>query len=227
MHFNWLQYWFGFSHEMTHVYTAALVAGLLLVVGIYARVRLGTGEEAIIPAGRFSVRGFFEVVTEYWYDLSKQIIGDDGPLYVPLAAAIFIFIFFNNMIGLIPGMTSPSSNLNTSFSIGVFSFVYYNYIGLRHGGLHYFQQFLGPIWWLMPLILPIEILSHAFRPLTLGLRLEANMLADHTVLGVFHQLVPIGIPIPFYAMGVVISLLQAFVFALLTLVYVMLAKSHH
>lgn len=227
MHFNWLQYFVGFDHHMTHVYTAVAVTCLIFVVGIYARVRLGAGEVAIVPASKFSVRGFFELVTETWYDLAKQIIGEDGHHYVPLAASIFTFVFFNNMIGLIPGMTSASDNMNTSFAIGIFAFLYYNFIGLKVDGLHYFKQFLGPVWWLMPLILPIEILSHAFRPLTLGLRLANNITADHTVLGVFHELVPIGVPIPFYAMGVVVSLLQAFVFALLTLVYVMLAKSHH
>ncbi|MBY0386387.1 F0F1 ATP synthase subunit A, partial [bacterium] len=125
-----------------------------------------------------------------------------------------------------PGMTPATDNLNTSFAMGMFSFIYYNYIGLKYEGLNYIKHFFGPVWWLAWLILPIELISHAFRPLTLGLRLAGNITADHTVVGVFHQLFPIGLPVPFYAMGLIVSLIQAFVFALLTLVYVMLAKAH-
>jgi len=225
-HFNWLQYLFHFDHHHTHVYTAILGTVVILALGIYARISLGTGEVAIAPASKFSVRGFFEMITEAIYGLANQIIGEDGYRYVPLAASIFTFIFINNLIGLIPGMSAATDNLNTSFAIGMFSFLYYNYIGFKYEGLNYIKHFFGPIWWLAWLILPIELMSHAFRPLTLGLRLAGNITADHIVLGVFHQLAPIGVPLPFYAMGVIISLIQAFVFALLTLVYVMLAKSH-
>lgn len=225
-HFNWLQYVLQIEHQYTHVATAIAVSLLILVIGIYARIQLGTGEVAIVPAGRFSVRGFFEMITEGTYTLADQVIGEDGAKYVPLAASIFTFVLINNLIGLLPGMTPATDNLNTSFAIGMFSFIYYNYIGLKYEGLNYIKHFFGPVWWLAWLILPIELISHAFRPLTLGLRLAGNITADHTVVGVFHQLFPIGLPVPFYAMGLIVSLIQAFVFALLTLVYVMLAKAH-
>jgi F-type H+-transporting ATPase subunit a len=224
-HFNWLQYFLHLDHHYVHVATAIAVTGLLMVMGVVARVQLGSGEAAIEPAKRFSIRGFFEMVTEAFYALADQVIGHDGAKYVPLAASIFTFVLINNLVGLLPGMTPATDNLNTSFAIGMFSFVYYNYIGVKYEGLSYFKHFFGPIWWLAWLILPIELISHAFRPLTLGLRLAGNITADHTVLSVFHQLVPFGVPIPFYAMGLIVSLIQAFVFALLTLVYVMLAKS--
>jgi F-type H+-transporting ATPase subunit a len=166
------------------------------------------------------------MITEGTYALAEQVIGEDGARYVPLAASIFTFVLINNLIGLLPGMTPATDNLNTSFAMGMFSFIYYNYIGLKYEGLNYIKHFFGPVWWLAWLILPIELISHAFRPLTLGLRLAGNITADHTVVGVFHQLFPIGLPVPFYAMGLIVSLIQAFVFALLTLVYVMLAKAH-
>lgn len=225
-HFNWLQYFTNVDHHYVHILTATVVTGLLVIMGIYARVQLGSGEAAIEPASRFSIRGIFEVITEAFYGLADQTIGHDGPKYVPLAASIFTFVLINNLIGLLPGMTPATDNINTSFAIGIFSFVYYNYIGVKYEGLNYFKHFLGPIWWLAWLILPIELISHAFRPLTLGLRLAGNITADHTVLSVFHQLAPYGVPVPFYAMGLIVSILQAFIFALLTLVYVMLAKSH-
>lgn len=225
-HFNWLQYFFHFDHQYTHVVMAAFVSVLILAIGAYARMSLGTGEVAVAPASKFSIRGFFELITETTYDLATLIIGHDGYKYVPLAASIFAFVLINNLIGLVPGMTPATDNLNTSFAIGIFSFVYYNYIGLKYEGLNYLKHFLGPVWWLAWLMLPVELISHAFRPLTLGLRLAGNITADHTVVSVFHQLAPIGVPVPFYAMGLIVSLIQAFVFALLTLVYVMLAKAH-
>ena len=226
-HFNWIQYLTNVEHQYAHVATAIAVTVLNFAVGIYARIQLGAGEKAVVPAGKFSVRGFFEMITEGTHTLAEQVIGHDGALYVPLAAAIFTFVLINNLIGLLPGMTPATDNLNTSFAIGMFSFVYYNYIGIKSEGVkNYLLHFLGPVWWLAWLILPIELISHAFRPLTLGLRLAGNITADHTVVSVFHQLFPIGLPVPFYAMGLIVSLIQAFVFALLTLVYVMLAKAH-
>ncbi len=225
-HFNWLQYLSATDHHYTHVLTAATITGFILLLGVVARVQLGSGEVAVVPAGRFSIRGFFEMITEGTYGVAQQVIGDDGARYVPLAASIFTFVLINNLVGMLPGMTPATDNLNTSFAIGVFSFIYYNYIGLKYDGYKYILHFAGPIWWLAWLILPIELISHAFRPLTLGLRLAGNITADHTVVGVFHELFPIGLPVPFYAMGLIVSLIQAFVFALLTLVYVMLAKAH-
>ncbi|MCB9072645.1 MAG: F0F1 ATP synthase subunit A [Bdellovibrionaceae bacterium] len=225
-HFNWLQYGLQLDHQYVHVATAIAVTMLIFVLGAVARFQLSSGDVAVEPTRRVSIRGVFELITEAFYGLAEQVIGDGSEKYVPLAASIFTFVLINNLIGLLPGMTPATDNLNTSFAIGMFSFVYYNYIGLKYEGLNYIKHFFGPIWWLAWLILPIELISHAFRPLTLGLRLAGNITADHTVLSVFHQLVPFGVPIPFYAMGLIVSLIQAFVFALLTLVYVMLAKAH-
>lgn len=225
-HFNWLQYFLHVDHHYVHIVTAIFVTGLLMLMGVYARIKLGSGEAAIEPAKKFSIRGFMEMITEAFYGLAEQTIGHNGYKYVPLAASIFTFVLINNLIGLLPGMTPATDNINTSFAIGIFSFIYYNYVGLKSEGLNYLKHFLGPIWWLSFLILPIELISHAFRPLTLGLRLAGNITADHTVLSVFHQLQPWLVPVPFYAMGLIVSILQAFIFSLLTLVYVMLAESH-
>lgn len=225
-HFNWLQYMFNIDHHYVHVATAFAVSILILAMGVRARFALGNGETAVVPARSFSIRGFFELITENTYAIAELVIGKDAAKYVPLAASIFTFVLINNLVGLLPGMTAATDNFNTSFAIGIFSFAYYNYVGVKYDGLAYFKHFLGPVWWLAWLILPIELISHAFRPLTLGLRLMGNITADHTVLSVFHDLTPLGIPVAFYMMGLIVSLIQAFVFALLTLVYVMLAKSH-
>lgn len=225
MHFNWTQLLPGVGHHYAHVATLFITSTLLAVFGVYARVSLGKGQEAVIPTGKFSVRGVFEVLTEYIGGLSEQVIGHHGRAFAPYFTAIFTYILFNNLVGLIPGMTPATENFNTTFAFGVFSFLAYNAIGIKHGGLGYLKHFLGPVLWLAPLMLAIELLSHFLRPLTLGLRLANVMTGDHTVLSVFLGLFPVGPAIPFYAMGLLVSTIQAFVFTLLSMVYVALATA--
>lgn len=225
MHFNWTQLLPGVGHYYAHVATLFITSAVIALIGVYARVSLGQGQAAVIPTGKFSVRGVFEVLTEYIGSLSEQVIGHHGRAFAPYFTAIFTYILFNNMIGLIPGMTPATQNFNTTFAFGVFSFVAYNFIGIKHGGLGYLKHFLGPVIWLAPLMLAIELLSHFLRPLTLGLRLANVMTGDHTVLTVFLGLFPVGPAIPFYAMGLLVSTIQAFVFTLLSMVYVALATA--
>lgn len=226
MHFNWTQLIPGVGHHYVHVATLILVSALIMIMGVVARASLGTGEAAVIPAGKFSVRGIFEVFAEYIGGLADQVIGQHGRAFAPYFAAIFTYIFFNNLVGLIPGMTPATENFNTTFAFGVFSFLAYNVVGLKEGGLGYLKHFLGPVLWLAPLMLIIELISHVIRPLTLGLRLANVMTGDHTVLSVFLGLFPLGPAIPFYAMGLLVCTIQAFVFTLLSMVYVALATAH-
>lgn len=225
MSFNWTQLAVG--HENSHVATLAISAVALLGMGLVARAKLGKGEEAIVPAGKFSLRGLFEMNVEFISKLCYSVIGPKAGPYVPFYSTIFAFILFNNLIGIIPGMTPATENINTTFAFGVFSFLVYNIVGLKHGGLHYLKHFLGPVWYLAPLMLIIEIISHLIRPLTLSLRLSNVMTGDHTVLSVFLGLLkyPILYPIPFYLLGLVVCFIQAFVFTLLSMVYVALALS--
>ncbi len=225
MSFNWTQMIPGVTHETVHVSTLVLATAASVVLGATARAQLGTGQTAIVPSSKFSVRGVFEVLTEFIYRLSNQVIGHEGKHYVPYFTAIFFFILFNNFIGIIPGMTPATENMNTTFAFGVFSFLAYNFVGFKRQGLHYLKHFVGPIWWMFIIMVPIEIISNLIRPLTLGLRLSNVMRGDHTVLSVFLDLVPIGVPIPFYLMGFLVCMIQAFVFTLLSMVYVALAQA--
>ena len=202
-----------------------IVSVLIMTMGLVARASLGTGETAIVPTSKVSLRGIFEVFTEYIGGLADQVIGHHGRAFAPYFSAIFTYILFNNLVGLIPGMTPATENFNTTFAFGVFSFLAYNVIGIKHGGLGYLKHFLGPVLWLAPLMLIIEIISHIIRPLTLGLRLANVMTGDHTVLTVFLGLFPVGPAIPFYAMGLLVCTIQAFVFTLLSMVYVALATA--
>ncbi|MBC7464926.1 MAG: F0F1 ATP synthase subunit A [Bdellovibrio sp.] len=225
MHFNWTQLIPGVGHHYAHVATLLIVTVILALVGLRAKATLGSGEASVVPTGKFSVRGIFEILTETIGDVSTQVIGHHGRDFAPYFTAVFTFILFNNLVGLLPGMTPATDNFNTTFAFGIFSFLAYNVVGLKHGGLGYLKHFLGPVLWLAPLMLIIEIISHIIRPLTLGLRLANVMTGDHTVLTVFLGLFPLGPAIPFYAMGLLVSTIQAFVFTLLSMVYVALATA--
>lgn len=225
-HFTWTQIIPGVGHHYAHVATLVIVTLLVAVMGLVARASLGTGETAVVPTSKFSLRGIFEIFTEYIGNLADQVIGHHGRVFAPYFASIFTFILINNLVGLIPGMTPATDNFNTTFAFGVFSFLAYNAIGLKEGGLGYLKHFLGPVLWLAPLMLIIELISHFIRPLTLGLRLANVMTGDHTVLSVFLGLAPFGPAIPFYAMGLLVCTIQAFVFTLLSMVYVALATAH-
>ena len=225
MHFTWSQLIPGVGHHYSHVATLALASIILILVGIRARVALGSGIAAVVPASSFSVRGIFELLTEGIGKLADQVIGHHGRAFAPYFTAIFLYILFNNLLGLIPGMVPATENFNTTFALGVFSFIAYNVIGIKNGGLGYLKHFLGPVWWLAPLMLAIELLSHILRPLTLGLRLANVMTGDHAVLAVFLGLFPVGPAIPFYLMGMLVCTIQAFVFTLLSMVYIALATA--
>jgi len=232
-HFNWLQLLPFVDHHYIHVWTGVAVSLLLILFAFVARFALGSGPEAVVPSGKFSVKGVMEALLEFIVGLSDLVIGEEGRKFVPMFATIFLFILVNNLVGLIPGMTPSTDNLNTTIGIGLFSFAVYNFYGLKENGLAYLKHFIGPVLWLGPLMLVIELVSHSIRPLTLGLRLQGNILADHAVLGVFVDIfagtwVTWFIPVPaiFYGMGVFVSSMQAFVFTMLSMIYISLAIAH-
>jgi F-type H+-transporting ATPase subunit a len=212
------------------VVTGIIVGGLMILISFAARAALGNGEVAVTPAGRFSLKGMFESMIEFIVGISDLVIGEEGRKFVPLFAAIFFYILFSNLIGLIPGIIPATDNINTTFALGIVSFFIYNIFGLKENGASYLKHFLGPVLWLFPMMLPIELFSHAIRPLTLGLRLQGNIMADHMVLSVFLDLFDkawfIPIPVVFYGMGVFVSCMQAFVFTMLSMIYVSVAVAH-
>ena len=226
VHFNWLQLIPGVGHHYIHVATAMAVTLLIVLFAIVGRMALGSGEQAIQPAGKFSIKGIFEAILEFIISLIDMVVGERGRIYIPLFGSIFLFIFLNNIFGLVPGMTPATDNLNTTLAVGLFVFVAYNLLGLKENGVGYLKHFLGPILLLAPLMLPIEIISHVVRPLSLGLRLQGNMTGDHTVLGIFLDLTKLVVPVAFYGIGLFVCFVQAFVFTLLSMVYVSMATAH-
>lgn len=225
-HFNWLQMIPGVGHDYIHVATAMLVTLVLIVFSLMARKALGTGEAAMKPAGKVSLKGISEVLVEFIINLVDTVIGERGRIFVPMFGAVFLYVFINNLAGLLPGMTPATDNFNTTIAVGIFIFVTYNYLGLKENGVAYLKHFLGPMLVLAPLMLPIELISHGVRPISLGLRLAGNMTGDHTVLGIFLDLTKLGVPIVFYGLGLFVCFVQAFVFTLLSMVYVSMATAH-
>jgi len=226
MSFTWANLVPGVGHELAHVATVGVVSTLLIIAAIAGRKALGVGDNAVIPVGRFSLRGIFELLTEFIVSLVDMIIGHQGRKFVPFFAALFTFILVNNLMGVLPGVVPATENINLTFSMGLFSFAAYNYYGLKENGIHYLKHFLGPFLPLAVIMLPIELVSNFIRPFSLSMRLANVMLGDHTVLGVFLDLVPIAIPIPFYLLGIFVCFIQAFVFTLLSMVYISMATAH-
>ncbi len=229
--FTWLGLIPGLEHAPTHVVHLALVGTGLIGATWLARrqvVRaMARPDGGLIPSSRLTYLNFFELVAERLYAFVESVLGKHlAHTHFPLIGSTFLLILSCNLLGLIPGFLPPTDNLNTTLALGFISFLSYNYVGLRENGLAYLKHFMGPVLPLAPLLLAIELFSHIFRPLTLGLRLRGNIMADHTILSVFSELVPLVIPVIFYAFGLFVAFVQAFVFTLLTMVYLSLAAEH-
>lgn len=229
-HFNWLQLVPGIEHETVHVATGVAVGALLILGAVAGRLALGSGEAAVAPASKFSLKGIIELVLEFNVGLCDMVIGEEGRRFVPMFSAIFLFVWVHNLVGVLPGMSPSTDNINTTLALGIFSFVAYNYYGVKEHGLPYFKHFLGPLLLLAPLMVIIEVISHLVRPLTLGLRLYGNIMADHTVVSVFIEMFDklwfIPVPAIFYGMGIFVASMQAFVFTMLSMIYVSMAIAH-
>ncbi len=157
---------------------------------------------------------------------AEEIVGHEGPRYTAFFGTIFLFILFMNLIGLIPGFDSPTMFASVPFGLAIVTFLFYHGTGLRANGAGYIKQFLGPFLIMIPLMLPIEILSHFARPLSLTVRLYANMFAGEQVYLTFINLTKLIIPVIFIGLHLFVSFLQAYIFMLLAMVYVGGAVSH-
>ena len=224
--FIWVGILPGLSALKPHTATAVVVAILVVWLAWAARRGLDRAKEPLVPDGRASARDVVEMVTTFIHDLAQSVIGHHADRYVPFFGSLFLFILSCNLIGLVPGFTPPTDSFNTTVGLGAVSFLVYNYFGIREHGAKYVKQFIGPVALLALLMLIVELFSHMFRPLSLAIRLYGNMFADHLVLGIFTDLTKLVIPVAFYALGAFVCLVQAFVFTLLSMVYVALAVSH-
>jgi F-type H+-transporting ATPase subunit a len=210
-----------------HILAALLVALILLVGSLIARGRLSNLEQAVVPERKLSIATLFELFTEAAMGTMASIIGPKYKQHVPFVATMGLFVLVSNLLGLIPGMLPPTDNLNTTMACGLIVFVYFNVRGFQAHGIGHITHLLNPVgkwwgWFLAPLLGVIEIVSLCVRPVTLGIRLCANMIGDHAVLLAFAGIFPLLVPLPFYILGLLVCVIQTAVFMILTCVYISL-----
>jgi F-type H+-transporting ATPase subunit a len=189
-----------------------LVVGFLLVVFIMVRSSLSVES----PGG---LQHMFEGINGFVEGQSRDVIGHHSERFTPFLVALGLFILIANLFGVVPGLESPTASPVVPLGCAICAFVYYQVQGFRASGVGYLKHFLGPMWWLSPLMLPLEIISHLARLMSLTIRLYANMFAGDMVTLVFFSLIPIAVPVVFLGLHIGVALLQAYIFVLLTTVY--------
>jgi F-type H+-transporting ATPase subunit a len=205
-----------------------IVMGLLLIFAVMARRALDAASDPMTPDETITLRGVGEVITE-WLDGFVANVSElhGSRRFVPFFGSIFIFILMANFFGLIPGMEPPTGDTDLTLALGAICFAFYLYQGFKSQGAGYLKSFLGPMLVLAPLMLPIEVADNLFRPFSLGVRLFANMFADHQVLSIFTRYTYLVIPLAFYALGTLVCVVQALVFTILSITYVRMASAAH
>ncbi len=199
-------------HIPPHVTYAWLIMLVLMGLGVLASRRL-----ALVPAG---AQNFMETVVGNLEEFMVDITGEEGRAFFPYIGTIFLFILTCNLIGLIPGFYSPTANINTPLSMALCTFVYTHYLGVKFHGAKYIKHFLGPIPWLAPLFFPIEVIGHCARVLSLTLRLFGNIMGEDLVLAILIFLAGKFLaPLPMMFLAVFTSMVQAFIFTLLSMMY--------
>lgn len=218
--------------EVGHVVGAMFVLFLLAMFAVVSYNGVKNTQAAIVPEGHFSIRTFVELFTGTTLGMMSDIMGPKHAReFLPLIGTCAFFILFSNFLGLVPGLTPPTDNLSTTVVLATVIFLATHIYGLRENGFNHIKHLFGPIikWYALPLMIlmfAIEVISHLARPLSLSLRLMANMFADHLVLGVFLGLVPFLIPVPIMLLGTLVVVVQTLVFCILSTVYIGLAVQH-
>lgn len=198
-----------------HVIMAMLVVVLVGVLLIWVRRRLSLDRPS-------AMQQVLELLYSGLRGLADDVIGHGhGKPFVPYIATLAFFIFISNIFGLIFFLQPPTSNTNTTFALSITTFLFYNIVGVtKLGPISYAKQFVGPVWWLFPLMVPLEIISHLARVLSLALRLFGNIFGEHTATGIFMGLIPFVIPWPMMGLGILGATIQTFIFVMLTAVYI-------
>jgi F-type H+-transporting ATPase subunit a len=217
---------------------AALFSGFLLILlGFFVRRKLRSGE--LLPEGRFSIFNAAVEVIAIFRNFLHGMIGHGSDKFVPIIVITFLLILVNNLSGLIPGFLSPSENLSNNLGMALIIFISYQYFGIKEHGFAYVKQFTGGL--PMPgyglvmsvilsmialLLVVIELVGHVVRPMSLSLRLFGTISGDHKLLVIVSDLTYLFIPVLVMMLGLLVSVVQAFVFSLLSTVYIKLAVSH-
>lgn len=208
-----------FAHAYPHIIYSWFVMTLLIVFGAIAAKGL-----SMIPG---KAQNFFEIVISGMEEFMVDITGEEGRWFFPIIATLFLYIALCNLSGLIPGFFPPTASINTTLSCALPVFIFTHYIGIKYHGVKYVKHFLGPVWWLAPLVLIIEIIGHLARIMSLSFRLFGNIMGHELVLAILFMLAgAFFAPLPIMAMGIFVSFVQAFVFFLLSIMYFAGAMEH-
>lgn len=245
-HYSWVQLLFDAEHNIftsklgadsaddaIRIVTLWVICFGLIGVASLARlglnkVRAGGGKEQYIPSTGLGIRSIFELYTEAIFNMLANVLGrKDARGYYWLLGGLFLFIFTSNLFSVLPGGLPPTDNMNTNLAMALVVLVVYVVAGVARTGAGFFKHMMGPVWWLAPLIFAIEAAGvFIIRPASLTLRLFGNINGDHMVFGIMSDLIPVIVPSIFLGLGIWVSFLQAFVFTLLSAIYIMLSVDH-
>lgn len=218
-------------HDFEPIITSALVGLVLIAISLRVRSRLANIEDAVIPDDRLTLRTFMEVFLGYFYDLAKSVMdAERAKKYFPVIGGSACFVFFANVVALLPGFPVCTSSLSITTGSALVVFVLFNLYGIKENGWNYIKHLAGPAWYLAPLIFLIELISLCVRPVTLAVRLMLNMAVDHLIVAIFLGLVGVLVPLPAMMITIVVVVVQTLVFTLLTSIYIGLATEpmeHH
>ena len=209
-----------------HISTAgadAIAYTWLIIITLALLSVLATKALTAVPGG---LQNFMEVIIGGIENMIVETMGEHGRPFFPLIATLAIFVLVSNLIGLVPGFFPPTANINTTAACAVVVFVVTHVVGVKEHGFKYIKHFMGPILWLAPMMIFIEVIGHISRVISLTLRLFGNMNGHELVLMIFFGLAPFLVPLPMMMMGVLVSFIQAFVFMLLAMIYIQGSLEH-
>lgn len=200
------------QHHYLHVFMLGIAVLIIFFMGLYAKTL-----RSEVPG---KMQNVFEGLVGGIYKLGDDVMGVEGRPYMPVILGIGLYVGVSNLFGLIPGLIPPTSNINTTAAPAILVFLLYNFIGIKKHGASYIKQFLGPMPVLAPFMFLIEIVSHLARPLSLTMRLFGNIAGEDLVVIILFMLVPFLVPVPMFFLMIFTSILQAFVFMMLAMVYI-------
>jgi F-type H+-transporting ATPase subunit a len=198
------------------VHTAIM---LYVSIGLLIFSYIIKGKLKVVPG---KVQSIVELIMESFMDLAEEVMGHKGRKFVPFILTFFIFIIISNALGLIPGLAPPTANLNTTLGLALIVFFTTHIVGVKEHGIGYIKHFTGPMWWLAPIMIPIEVFGHLARPVSLSMRLFGNMMGHELLVMVLLILMPYAYPLLVFVtvLGVLVVVIQALIFALLAMAYI-------
>ena len=222
------------GHELESIVTAGLATAGIIFLGLIVAASNRAAQEKLSPSGDLTLRNIFELIAQMIRNIGDTAMGTHNRKFLPFLCSLFVYLLVLNLLGLVPGITMPTHSVAFNAGIAVVAFVLFNFWGIKEVGIiNYLKHLWGPFYGaFLPiglLVFMIELASLFIRPLSLTLRLFGNMTADHSVLSIFHELtknIYLPAPVIFYFMGLLVCIIQAFVFTLLTMIYIGLATSH-